>query len=235
MKAENVIQALAKLANPSDAQFLQRFFKTGKGQYGEGDVFIGVRVPATRQVCKNFKDLPLQEVKKLLKSNIHEHRLAGVILLSNHFKTAENQERTEIYKLYMWAVDDGNVNNWDIVDSSAEFIVGEYLWDRPRDILLELAKHEDVWHRRVAVLATFAFIKRSDFSTTLELAKVLLHDPHDLIQKAVGWMLREIGKRGGRTQQLDFLGKYYTVMPRTMLRYAIEHLSPEQKRVFMQK
>ena len=235
MKTIDVKNALAQHASASDAVFLQRFFKTGKGQYGEGDVFIGVRVPMTRSVCKQFSNLPLQEVRKLLASKVHEHRLAAVILLSNRFKEVDAADQAEIYHVYMKAVDNGYVNNWDIVDVSAEFIVGEYLYDRPRDALLKLAKHPDVWHRRVAVLSTFGFIKKGDFSTTLEIATILLHDPHDLIQKAVGWMLREIGKRGGRQQQLDFLEKHYKTMPRTMLRYAIEHLTSEQRAYFMRK
>lgn len=215
--------------------FYKRFFKTDKGQYGEGDVFIGVRVPMTRQVCKEFKDLPLEEIKKLIQSKVHEHRLTAVILLANHFKKADETERTKLYDFYLWAVDGGHVNNWDIVDSSAEYVVGEYLWGKPLGPIFALAKSEDVWHRRVAALSTFAFIKKGDPLPTLDIAEKLLHDPHDLIQKAVGWMLGEVGKRIDRQLLVDFLEKHSKAMPRTMLRYAIEHLPPEQKAHFMRK
>lgn len=232
--AHDVQAALAQHASPSDAVFLQRFFKTGAGQYGEGDVFIGVRVPQTRAVCKQFHDLPLGEIQKLLNSAVHEHRLAAVILLSNQYKRAAPEVQREIFDLYLRNVHSGRVNNWDIVDSSAEFIVGPYLADKPKDILFALAKNKSVWCRRVAVLASFAYIKEGEPEVTVQLAELLLHDTHDLIQKAVGWMLREIGKHGQRSVQLAFLDAHAAEMPRTMLRYAIEHLSPEQKQRYMQ-
>lgn len=235
MTASDVKNALMRYASDSDALFLQRFFKTGEGQYGAGDVFIGVRVPMTRKVCIEFKDLPLVEIKVLLQSPVHEHRLAAVLLMTYQFERAQEVEQKRIFDAYLVALDQGYINNWDIVDTSAEFIVGEYLWARSRKLLYELAKSKDVWHRRVAVLSSFAFIKKGDPSTTLELAEVLLHDPHDLIQKAVGWMLREIGKRIDRQILLDFLERHATAMPRTMLRYAIEHLTIEQKMYFMKK
>jgi 3-methyladenine DNA glycosylase AlkD len=233
MTAEGVKAALQEYASPEDAVFLQRFFKTGEGQYGAGDTFIGVRVPDTRAVCKKFATLPLLEVKKLLESEVHEHRLAAVTLLANAYKKADEAQREEIYGAYLQAVYDGRVNNWDIVDSSAEFIVGEYLYNKPRDLLFRLAKSDDIWQRRVAVLSTFGFIKKGDASTTLQLAEILLHDPHDLIQKAVGWMLREAGKRCDETLLTVFLERHAAVMPRTMLRYAIERLSTAQKADFM--
>lgn len=235
MTAEGLKKELQRYANTDDAIFLQRFFKTGEGQYGAGDQFIGIRVPDTRKVCKSAVSMPLTEVEKLLASVAHEHRLAAVILLASQFQKAEPHEQDDIYNLYLLALDKGYVNNWDIVDTSAEFIVGEYLWRRPRDSLFELGRHEDVWHRRVAVLATFQFIKKGDPSTTLELAEQLLHDPHDLIQKAVGWMLREVGKRIDRQLLLTFLEKHHKTMPRTMLRYAIEHLEADQKAHFMNR
>lgn len=235
MVANDVKKALARYGSADDAAFLQRFFKTGKGQYGEGDVFIGVRVPMTRQVCKEFKGLPVSEIKKLIQSKVHEHRLAAVILLSNRFKKANETERRELYAFYLQALDEGFVNNWDIVDSSAPFIVGEYLWGKSTGPIMQLAGHTDLWHRRVAMLATFAFIKKGDPLPTLEIAKRLLHDPHDLIQKAVGWMLREVGKKISRELLVGFLEENYKTMPRTMLRYAIEHLPAEQKLYFMQK
>ncbi len=206
MKAADVEKSLEKFADAEDALFLQRFFKTGRGEYGEGDVLIGVRVPQTRQVCKNFKDLPLEEIKKLIQSKVHEYRLSAVILLANQFKKADETMRTQLYTFYLRALDDGCINNWDIVDISAELIVGEYVWGKPLDPIFTLAKSNDVWHRRVAVLSTFAFIKKGDPLPTLKLAEQLLHDPHDLIRKAVGWMLREVGKRADRELLLGFFG-----------------------------
>jgi 3-methyladenine DNA glycosylase AlkD len=235
MTAEGLKSELQRYANAEDAVFLQRFFKTGEGQYGAGDQFIGVRVPDTRKACKNAGKMPLSEVEELLKSDVHEHRLAAVILLADQFKSVASSGQEDIYRLYLKALDRGYINNWDIVDTSAEFIVGEYLWERPRESLLELARHQDVWHRRVAVLASFQFIKKGDASTTLELAKVLLHDSHDLIQKAVGWMLREVGKRVSRELLVTFLEEHHKDMPRTMLRYAIEHLEPSQRAHFMER
>jgi 3-methyladenine DNA glycosylase AlkD len=235
MTAEGLKSELQRYANAEDAAFLQRFFKTGEGQYGAGDQFIGVRVPDTRKACKSAGKMPLSEVEELLKSDVHEHRLAAVILLADQFKSVASSGQEDIYRLYLKALDRGYINNWDIVDTSAEFIVGEYLWERSRESLLELARHQDVWHRRVAVLASFQFIKKGDASTTLELAKVLLHDSHDLIQKAVGWMLREVGKRVSRELLITFLEEHHKDMPRTMLRYAIEHLEPSQRAHFMER
>jgi 3-methyladenine DNA glycosylase AlkD len=233
MTADDVKAALQTYATADDAAFLTRFFKTGEGQYGEGDVFIGVRVPDTRKVCKQFAKIPLVEVEKLLESAVHEHRLAAVILLGNAFKKAGDDERKKIYNAYLAAVYNGRVNNWDIVDSSAEFIIGEYLLDKPRGLLFELAGSPDIWQRRVAVLSSFAFIKKGDASTTLKLSGLLLHDQHDLIQKAVGWMLREIGKRCDEALLLKFLDTHAAEMPRTMLRYSIERLDPARKRMYM--
>jgi 3-methyladenine DNA glycosylase AlkD len=233
MTAEDVKTALGKYAKTDDAAFLGRFFKTGEGQYGAGDVFVGIRVPDTRRVCRTFMELPLEEVEKLLRSQIHEHRLAAVILLCDQFKKADGNGRKAIYDAYLTAVYDGYVNNWDIVDTSAEFIIGEYLWDKPRGLLFELAGSSDLWQRRVAVLSSFAFIKRGDASTTFKLAGLLLHNDHDLIQKAVGWMLREIGKRCDEMLLVKFLDLHASEMPRTMLRYSIERLDPAQKKKYM--
>ena len=233
--AKDIEQALQVHADADDAVFLQRFFKTGEGQYGAGDVFIGVRVPVTRAICRQYDDISFTEIQKLLASPIHEYRLAGVILLVNKYKKADESLREKIYRLYLAALDAEQINNWDIVDISAEFIVGEYLWTRPRNPLFKLAESDDVWHRRVAVLATFCFIKKGDALTTLQLAEKLLTDRHDLIQKAVGWMLREVGKRIDRKLLVDFLEKHYQKMPRTMLRYAVEHLPADKRAYFMKK
>ena len=227
MTATELITALQERASAADAVFLQRFFKTGEGQYGAGDVFIGVRVPKTRLVAKQFKDLSPTEIQKLLDSKVHEHRLAALIILTLQYPKASAAQKQAIYELYLKNVYQGRINNWDLVDISAPQIVGEHLQNRPRDILFDLAKSDDLWRRRVAILSSFAFIKTGEPDTCLKLAEILLHDNHDLIQKAVGWMLREIGKRNGRQILTDFLDRHAHEMPRTMLRYSIEHLSPE--------
>ncbi len=234
MNASEVQQALQKHASDHDALFLQRFFKTGAGQYGEGDVFIGVRVPKTREVCKEFKELPLAEIQKLLDSEIHEHRLSALIILTMQFPKADVGKQKTIYDFYLKNVHMGRVNNWDLVDTSADKILGAYLLDRPRDILIELTRSEDLWEKRVAMISTFLFIKKGEPATAFEIAEILLHDTHDLIQKAVGWMLREIGKRCDEQLLTEFLDQHAHNMPRTALRYSIERLSPDLKRHYMQ-
>jgi 3-methyladenine DNA glycosylase AlkD len=228
--AEDVRKALAEAADPADAEFLQRFFKTGPGQYGEGDVFIGVRVPATRAVVRRFRGSPpagldLDQIDILLDSPVHEHRLAGLLLLVAGYRA----DPQAVFDRYLAAVRRGRVNNWDLVDSSAEFIVGEHLYDRDRSLLDRLAASGSLWERRVAVLATFQFIKKGDPSTTLALAERLLGDREDLMHKAVGWMLREIGKRVSREKLTAFLDAHAAAMPRTMLSYATEHLEPSER------
>ncbi|HSX00257.1 MAG TPA: DNA alkylation repair protein [Patescibacteria group bacterium] len=231
--ANEVIAALQQHASTSDATFLQRFFKTGEGQYGADDTFIGVRVPQTRAVCRQFKDLPLNEIQKLLDSRIHEHRLAAVILLADQYVKANEPMQKQIYELYLKNVRHNRVNNWDLVDSSAEFIVGPWLADKSKDILFDLAATDSIWCRRVGIMAAFDYIKKGDATVTIELAEVLLQDKQDLIQKAVGWQLREVGKRVDKRLLLDFLDKHAHDMPRTTLRYALEHLSVEQKAHYM--
>lgn len=231
--AAEVRAALAEVSAVDDAQFLQRFFKTGPGQYGEGDVFIGVRVPATRVVAKRFAELPLAEIGALVDSEVHEHRLAGLVILNARFaragraRTRDDSLRSELADFYLDAVRRGRVNNWDLVDGSAEFVLGEYLYDRPRDVLFELAASTSLWERRVAIISTFGFIKHGDASTTFEVAQLLLGDREDLIHKAVGWMLREVGKRVDPAELIRFLDANAHRMPRTALSYATEHLAPE--------
>lgn len=236
-KAEDLIKELNKFAKSSDVKILQGFFKTGHEQYGEGDVFIGVRLPENRAVCKKFKELPLGEIQKLLDSDIHEYRLAALIILSEQGKKKSTNPTyfKEIYDLYLKNLSNNRINNWDLVDVSAEYVLGNYLVDKDRQILKKLAKSGNIWQKRASIIATFAFLKQKDASTTLELAKIMLHDKHDLIQKAVGWMLREAGKRVDEQLLIAFLEQNYKTMPRTALRYAIEKLSVEQKTHFMKK
>lgn len=233
MTAKDFELELAKNASNEYAVGLQRFFKTGPGQYGEGDVFIGVRMPDIRMVCKKFGDLPLREVQTLIESPVHEHRMAGLIILTNKYPKAEKTQKQEIYNLYMDRVYAGNVNNWDLVDVTTPKIIGAHLLSGDRKILYDLASSQNLWQRRVAVLATFAFIGQGDASTSMDLAKKLLDDKHDLMHKAVGWMLREVGKRVDEKILTDFLDRHATEMPRTMLRYSIERLSPSQRSHYM--
>jgi 3-methyladenine DNA glycosylase AlkD len=231
--AQHLKDVLRHYANADDALGAQRFFKSAKGQYAEGDIFIGIRKPQLRLACKQFKNLALVEVQKLLDSPIHEHRAAGLIILTLQYPNTTEQQKHSIYEFYLANAYKGRINNWDLVDDSAQYIVGEYLLNRPRKILFELAQSTSLWQRRIAVVSNFAFIKRGDPTTALELAEVLRVDEHDLIQKAVGWLLREVGKRCDQSDLLNFLDKYADEMPRTMLRYSLEHLSSEQKLYYM--
>jgi 3-methyladenine DNA glycosylase AlkD len=228
--AADVRAALAAAADPAAALQLQRYFKTGPGEYGEGDVFIGVRVPATRAVVKRFRGLDPAEIELLLDDAVHEHRLAALLLLV----AAYPRDFDPVYVQYLAAVGRGRVNNWDLVDSSAEHIVGPHVraGRAPRTVLDELAASSDLWERRVAVLATFDFIKHGDAGPTLHLAEALLGDRHDLIQKATGWMLREAGTRVSRDALLGFLDAHAAEMPRTMLAYATEHLDPATRAAY---
>lgn len=239
--AEAVQAALAEHASAERALGSARFFKTGPGQYGEGDRFIGVTVPATRAVVARFAGLSPREVRKLLASDVHEHRLAALLMMVRQFqvasrpRTRDDQARTALHVAYLDAVRTGRVNNWDLVDSSAEVLVGEYLRESGRSddrLLDELAASVSLWQRRVAVLATFAFTKAGDGGPILRLAPRLLDDREDLMHKAVGWMLRELGKRVGRGALVAFLDEYAARMPRTMLSYATEHLAPGERAAY---
>jgi 3-methyladenine DNA glycosylase AlkD len=223
--ADDVRAALATRADPGRALGSARYFKTGPGEYGEGDVFLGITVPQVRAVVKAHRGLPLDEIDALLDDPQHEHRLAGALLLVAAYPGAPD----EVVDRYLAAVRRGRVNNWDLVDASSEFILGPWLVERDRGVLRELAASDSLWERRVAVLATFEFLKRGDASTTLELAELLLTDREDLMHKAVGWMLREAGKRVSREALTGFLDAHAAAMPRTMLSYATEHLDPEDR------
>ncbi|MBI4847746.1 MAG: DNA alkylation repair protein [Nitrospirae bacterium] len=223
---------LRKLANPEKAKILSRFFKTGKGQYGEGDVFLGIKVPEQRRIAKKYPDLPLSEIEKLLHSKIHEERLVALLILIIQYGKAGDEGKKAIYDFYLNNTQ--RINNWDLVDLSAPNISGDYLIDKDRRILYKLANSESLWERRIAVMSTFAFIRKNDFEATLRIAEVLLIDRHDLIQKAVGWMLREVGKRDQNIEEA-FLKKHYKAMPRTMLRYAIERFEEGKRRAYLKQ
>lgn len=218
------------------AVFLKRFFKTGKGEYGEGDNFYGLTVPTSRKIALKYKKLPLSDIKTLLASKIHEERLIAVFILVLQFQKADEVLQKEIYTFYL--ANTQYINNWDIVDSSADKIVGEYLWKQTdfvsaQKILKKLALSNSLWERRIAIMATFAFIKNGNADLTFFVSEILLHDTHDLIHKAVGWMLREVGKRVSKKQEQSFLLSRYQSMPRTMLRYAIEHFSEVERKQYL--
>jgi 3-methyladenine DNA glycosylase AlkD len=221
---------LAQLGNPEAATILQRFFKTGPGEYAEGDRFRGIKVPVLRAVVKKYSDLELSELEQLLHSEFHEDRLVALLIMVRQFERGDEKLGALIYKLYL--KNTSLINNWDLVDSSAPQIVGGYLWERDRKPLYRLARSRGLWERRISILATAFFIRRGDFDDTLAIAEVLLGDRHDLIHKAVGWMLREIGKRSFSTEQ-EFLERHAAIMPRTMLRYAIEKFPEPERRRYM--
>lgn len=223
---------LVRKANPKQAKLLQRFFKTGKGEYGEGDVFLGIKVPVQREVVKKYKDLSMDEVEKLLRSKIHEHRLVALLILMDKFKKADDAGKKRIFDFYL--ANTAHINNWDLVDLSCRDIVGEYLLDKKKDVLCKLACSKDLWERRISIISTAAFIRKGKFDDTLKLAELLLKDKHDLIHKAVGWMLREVGKKDQAAEE-KFLKKHYKQMPRTMLRYAIERFDAKKKKFYMKK
>lgn len=217
---------LRSLADPKRAEHTLGYFKCGPGEYGEGDLFLGIRVPDVRKLAKRFADASLSGVTELLHSEYHEARLLALFILVNRYAKADDATKKTIYDLYLANTD--RINNWDLVDSSAPQIVGGWLYKRERSILYTLAKSDSLWERRIAVMATFFFIRKNEFADTLAIAKLLLNDTHDLIHKAVGWMLREIGNREREAEE-NFLKMHYQKMPRTMLRYAIEKF-PEAKR-----
>jgi 3-methyladenine DNA glycosylase AlkD len=209
---------------------LQGFFKTGEGEYGEGDIFLGVRVPDQRRIAKKYKNIPLTDVVELLQSGIHEHRLTALFILTEQFNKGDEEARQRIVDLYLSNA--AYVNNWDLVDSSAHKILGAWLVDKPREVLYEMAESDSLWERRISIISTFALINRGDLADALALARALIDDGHDLIHKASGWVLREVGKKDQSALE-TFLLEHYEKMPRTMLRYAIERLPEERKRFYM--
>jgi 3-methyladenine DNA glycosylase AlkD len=219
--------ALMSLENPSKTAGLKRFFKTGPGQYSEGDIFLGITVPQLRTLSKIYADLTHEELQLLLLSPHHEKRLFALIVMVNQYKKASKADQEKLHRFYL--THRAGVNNWDLVDSSAAQLVGAYLWGKPKDLLITFAHSPNLWERRIAMIATYYDIKLGDFTYPLQIATILVHDSHDLIQKAVGWMLREIGKRDLAVEE-TFLNQHAATMPRAMLRYAIEKF-PQEKRL----
>jgi len=217
---------LLKYSDKKKAKIVQRFFKTGPGEYAQGDIFLGITAPMLRILSKQYQSLAFNETLQLLKSRIHEERLLSLLIIILKYRKVVLSEKRKIYKAYL--NHSKYVNNWDLVDVSAKHIIGDFLKNKDRTPLYKLARSDSLWERRIAILSTFHFIENNDFEDTLKIAEILISDPHDLIHKAVGWMLREVGKRD-RDSEERFLKRYYTAMPRTMLRYAVERF-PETKR-----
>ncbi len=228
--AEGIAKALHAAANPAHAAILGRFFKTGPGEYGEGDRFIGLKVPVVRRIVRQFRDVSMDDAMALVVSPVHELRLAALLLMVQHARQANSAERNRIRRLYL--LQSRHINNWDLVDLSAPQIVGESLSPDNIALLRRLARSRDVWERRIATMATFAFIRRNRFEPTLEICEMLLEDGHDLIHKACGWMLREVGKRDPQSLR-SFLAKHAATMPRTMLRYSIERVDEAERRTYL--
>lgn len=227
---ENLKKDLNDAGNSEVASQLQRFFKIGVGEYGEGDVFLGIKVPIQRKICKKYYDLELSDLQELLNSRVHEHRMCALFILIHQYFGAQNNLKKKIVEFYL--KNTKNINNWDLVDLSAHKILGDYLIERDRIILYNLAKSNNLWEKRISIISCFAFIRKNDFNDALKISEILLSDTHDLIHKAVGWMLREIGKKNLKIEE-DFLKKHYKDMPRTMLRYAIERFEEDKRKAYL--
>ena len=230
LKAAEASAKLKSLASPDVAASSARFFKTGPGEYGEGDTFIGVRVPMLRKLAKDYRDLQLSEIESLVQSPVHEERMLALLVLVQSLTKCNNDHRKTAYDFYL--KNTRHINNWDLVDTSAPSIVGGYLRDKPRKPLIRLAKSPSLWERRIAVVATQHFIRLNEFDDTLAISRLLLNDGEDLIHKASGWMLREVGERDEQAL-VAFLNEHAAVMPRTMLRYTIEHFQLERRQAYL--
>jgi len=228
---EQLKKEILKNANSQKAKFLAGFFKTGKGQYAQGDIFLGITVLIQRQIAKKYQNLSLSEIQELLASKYHEFRLCALLILVSVYKKADKVNRQKIVNFYL--KNTKSINNWDLVDLSAHYILGDFLEDKDKSVLYKLAKSQNLWERRIAIIATFFFIRKDQFTDTFKIAQILLGDKHDLIHKACGWMLREVGKRD-EVMLIKFLDKFKGKMPRTALRYAIERFN-QQRRLFYLK
>ncbi len=250
---KSLIDELNNKTNPSKAMILSGFFKTGKGDYGEGDIFLGLTVPEQRSLAKKYIDISLDDIQVLLKSKIHEHRLTGLIILTYQYEKEASKEKKderkkesgekikkekkskEIFDFYIRNAD--NINNWDLVDVTCPRIIGAHLIERPlkeRKVLYKFARSKNLWKKRIAIVSTFTLIRNNDFEDTLKISEILMHDRHDLIHKAVGWMLREVGKKNEKKEK-EFLEKNANHMPRTMLRYAIEKFSEQDRKYYLSR
>ncbi|MSS74190.1 DNA alkylation repair protein [Candidatus Pacearchaeota archaeon] len=224
---DSLTKALHQKANLEKSKIMNRFFKTGKGQYGEGDIFLGLTVPQSRIIAKQFKEINLNELKIHLQSKIHEERLIALLILVEKYKKTKDKE---IVKFYLSHKE--KINNWDLVDLTSHKILGDYIQDKDKSIIYKLAKSDNLWEKRISIISTFAFIKNNQFQDALKISKLLLEDKHDLIHKSVGWMLREIGKRD--LQLLEkFLKENYSIISRTTLRYAIEKFSKFKRQAYL--
>lgn len=231
LSAKKIIGDLENLADPVRAAISRRYFKTGPGEYGAGDIFIGLTVPQVRQVVKKNSSLSPLEIERLLCSPIHECRLTALLIMVEQYKSASRFDRQKLHQLYL--ASSRYINNWDLVDSSAACLIGNHTYKKSTRLLSRLANSKNIWERRMAIVATHYGIKRGDAKEALRVARLLLNDTHDLIHKAVGWMLREIGVYCSRQQVVDFLNAHYTNVPRTTLRYAIEHFPTTQRKRYL--
>lgn len=234
LKMTNITAVLKRYANPAKAKILQGFFKTGRGEYGEGDAFLGITVPQLRSIAKQHPNLPFSQLQRLLRSKVHEHRLVALLILVQLFQKAEKEKNTraqrEVVHFYLSNLQ--GVNNWDLVDLTAPQILGRYLLHRDKAVLYFFAHSHNVWKRRIAIISSFTFIRSGDFSHTFKITELLLRDKHDLVHKACGWMLREVGKRDEKALE-KFLLIHCKKMPRTMLRYAVERFSTAKKEKYL--
>lgn len=222
-----LIQDLKESSNKEHSEISQKFFKTKKGEYGEGDIFLGIKVPVQRKIAKKYFNLKLDDLQKLLNSKIHEERFTALIILNAQYKKSDSENKKIIFDFYIRNAK--NINNWDLVDVSSPNIVGDFLLDKEKEILYNLAKSENLWEKRIAIVSTFAFIRKNNFEDTLFISEILLRDSHDLIHKAVGWMLREVGKKDENILR-NFLKQNYEKLPRTTLRYAIEKFDEAERK-----
>jgi Predicted DNA alkylation repair enzyme len=230
MPLKKLKKILRQSKDDKKAKLLSGFFKTGPGEYAEGDIFLGITVPVLRKLSKEFKDIDIRSTAELLKSPIHEERLLALLILILKYRSSGEKGKEKICKIYL--KNTRYINNWDLVDVTAKHIVGDHLFDKDKSILYKLAKSSLLWDRRIAILSTFHFIEKRQFDDTMKIAGLLLSDQHDLIHKAVGWMLREVGKRDLKAEEV-FLKKHYKAMPRTMLRYAIEKFSEPKRQMYL--
>ena len=229
---KTITNRLQALSDAEKREIFPKFFKAGKGEYGEGDRFLGVTVPNIRAIAKLHKDVSIEEIRKLIQSEWHEVRLCALIIMVEKSKKKDEALRKELFNLYLSQTK--RINNWDLVDLSCRFIIGEYLLDKSRDILYQLAQSPLLWDNRIAIVSTYAFIRKGQLEDTYALSDLMMHHPHDLMHKAIGWMLREAGKRNPE-RLYDYVMRHRADMPRTMLRYAIEKFSPKERTILMKR